>query len=103
PPKDDCALGPLRVLLAHTPDRYAWARARGFDLMLAGHTHGGQICFPVIGPTVCPSLYGTKYASGFFHERPTLLHVNRGTASLFPLRINCPPELSKLVLRREGL
>jgi hypothetical protein len=90
----------LRVLLAHTPDRLAWARSQRFDLMLAGHTHGGQICFPLIGPVICPSWHGTKYASGFFYEPPTLLHVSRGTASLMPLRINCPPEITKLVLRR---
>jgi uncharacterized protein len=89
----------LKVLLAHTPDRLRWARSQRFDLMLAGHTHGGQIRFPLLGPAVCPSWHGTKYSAGFFHEPPTILHVNRGTASLFPLRINCPPELSKLVLR----
>jgi uncharacterized protein len=89
----------LRILLAHTPDRLRWARAQEFDLMLAGHTHGGQIRFPIVGPVVCPSWHGTKYSAGFFDEPPTLLHVNRGTASLFPLRINCRPELSKLVLR----
>ena len=95
PPADE----PLKILLAHTPDRFAWARSRGFDLMLAGHTHGGQIHLPVIGPMVCPSWHGTKYAAGFFHEPPTLLHVSRGTASLFPLRLSCPPEITKLVLR----
>ncbi|MBI3839979.1 MAG: metallophosphoesterase [Planctomycetia bacterium] len=94
------SLEPLKILLAHTPDQLRWARAQRFDLMLAGHTHGGQICFPLVGPLVCPSWHGTKYSAGFFHEPPTVLHVSRGTASLFPLRINCPPELSKLVLHR---
>ena len=67
--------------------------------MLAGHTHGGQIRFPLIGPVVCPSWHGTRYSSGFFDERPTLLHTSRGTGSLMPLRWNCPPEITKLVLR----
>lgn len=70
-----------------------------FDLMLAGHTHGGQIRFPLLGPIVCPSLHGTKYASGFFEAGPTLLHVSRGTGSLFPYRLNCRPQVVKLVLR----
>ncbi len=87
------------ILLAHTPDSIHWARSSGFDLMLAGHTHGGQIHFPLVGPVVCPSWHGTKYAAGFFHLPPTLLHVSRGTASLFPVRIACPPELTTLVLR----
>ncbi len=68
--------------------------------MLAGHTHGGQVRFPLVGPIVCPSWHGTKYASGFFHEPPTLLHVSRGTGSYFPYRLNCRPEITKLVLRR---
>ena len=67
--------------------------------MLAGHTHGGQIRFPIAGPVICPSWHGTKYAGGFFHTEPTVLHVSRGTASLFPYRMNCRPELTKLVLR----
>jgi hypothetical protein len=90
----------LRILLSHTPDELAWARGEGFDLMLAGHTHGGQIRFPGIGPVVCPSWHGVKYAAGFFHEPPTVLHVSRGTGSLFPMRLNCPPEITKLVLRK---
>jgi predicted MPP superfamily phosphohydrolase len=89
---------PLRLLLAHTPDRIGWARSQGFDLMLAGHTHGGQIRFPLVGPVICPSWHGTKYAAGFFYSDPTLMHVSRGTASLFPLRLNCPPEITTLVL-----
>lgn len=90
---------PFRVLLSHSPDQYAWARERGFDLMLAGHTHGGQIQFPLLGPVVAPSRCGVRYASGTFHEPPTVMHVSRGVSGLLPLRINCRPELTKLVLR----
>jgi len=91
---------PLRVLLAHTPDQLGWARTQGVQLMLAGHTHGGQVRFPVVGPVLCPSWHGTRYAQGYFYEEPTLLHVSRGTASLFPLRLDCPPEITRLELRR---
>ena len=90
---------PLRVLLSHAPDQIEWARQHDFDLMLAGHTHGGQIRFPVLGPVVSPSRLGTQYASGTFDVSPTLLHVSRGIASLIPIRWNCPPELAILVLR----
>jgi predicted MPP superfamily phosphohydrolase len=48
---------------------------------------------------VAPSLHGVKYASGTFHEGATVLHVSRGLSGLHPLRWNCPPELTKLVLR----
>ena len=89
----------FRILLAHTPDEYAWARERRFDLMLAGHTHGGQIALPLLGPIVCPSRFGVKYASGVFHEPPTVLHVSRGASADVPIRWNCPPEITRLVLR----
>jgi predicted MPP superfamily phosphohydrolase len=90
---------PLRILLSHSPDQLAWAQKHHFDLMLAGHTHGGQICFPLVGPVLCPSWHGVKYAAGFFDAPPTMMHVSRGTASHFPVRWNCPPEITKLVLR----
>lgn len=91
----------LRVLLSHTPDQLPWARERDFDLMLAGHTHGGHIRLPFVGPIVCPSRHGVKFAGGIFFEPPTLMHVSRGISGLDPLRFNCPPEITKLVLRRK--
>jgi predicted MPP superfamily phosphohydrolase len=100
PPRGDDGR-PLRILLSHTPDQIDWAREFDFDLMLAGHTHGGQVRFPWIGPVVSPSYFGVKYAGGLFHEPPTLMHVTRGLSGLHPLRINCPPELTKLVLHNE--
>jgi predicted MPP superfamily phosphohydrolase len=90
----------FRILLSHTPDQYVWAREHHYDLMLAGHCHGGQIRVPGIGAIVSPSRYGAKYASGLFYETPTLLHVSRGLGGTHPLRWNCPPELATLVLHR---
>lgn len=89
----------LRVLLAHTPDNFSFARRCHFDLMLAGHSHGGQIRLPWIGPIVCPLRGGIKYAADTFHEPPTLMHVSRGISSQLPIRLNCRPELIKLVFR----
>ncbi len=99
PKIEDLPARSLKLLLSHSPDQFGWAQRNQFDLMLAGHTHGGQIRFPLVGPVVCPSLHGTKYASGFFEAGPTLLHVSRGTGSLFPYRLNCRPQVVKLVLR----
>jgi predicted MPP superfamily phosphohydrolase len=90
---------PFRILLSHSPDQFGWARRADFDLMLAGHTHGGQIRLPVIGALVGESRYGVKYCGSLYYDCPTLLHVSRGLSGCQNLRINCRPELAKLVLR----
>ncbi len=90
---------PFKLLVAHTPDQFRWAKSHDFDLMLAGHVHGGQIRVPGIGPIVSPSVHGTRYACGVFYSAPTLMHVSRGISGTAPLRINCLPEITQLVLR----
>lgn len=92
--------GPLRIALSHSPDQLPWARAHEVDLLLAGHTHGGQIRLPLFGPILTPSLTGVKYACGVFHMPPTVMHVSRGVSGEHPIRWNCPPEITRLVLHR---
>ena len=89
---------PLRIAMTHSPDQLRWARASKCDLMLCGHTHGGQVRLPWIGPILSPSIYGSRHASGTFYYEPTLLHVSRGIAGTRPLRWNCPPEIAHLTL-----
>ncbi len=97
-PQQIHGMRPLRIALAHSPDQLDWARRHQMDLMLAGHTHGGQIRFPGIGAILAPSRHGTRFASGTFYDAPTLMHVSRGIAGTRPLRWNCPPELARLVV-----
>ena len=92
----------FRVLLSHSPDELPWAKAHAFDLMLAGHNHGGQIRLPWLGALISPSRYGWRYAGGLYHEPPTLLHVSRGISGDHCIRLNCPPELPLLVLTRSA-
>ncbi|MBC8109049.1 MAG: metallophosphoesterase, partial [Anaerolineae bacterium] len=96
PPLDDGTRvgSSLRILLTHLPQEVWWARRHHFDLALAGHLHGGQIRFPLLGPII-----GGRFASGLFHLEPTVLHVGRGLGALAPLRFGCPPDVVKLVLR----
>ena len=89
---------PLRLFLLHTPDQWHWAIENDADLVLAGHTHGGQLCFPVLGAVACPSLYGTKYADGVFRNDQHVMHVTRGLSGRTPLRWLCPPEIALLEL-----
>jgi len=91
---------PLRLLLMHTPDQFAWACQQNVSLALAGHTHGGQLRFPLLGPIACPSRYGTRYACGVFRRGKTVMHVTRGISGKTPLRWNCPPEIALLELVR---
>jgi uncharacterized protein len=90
--------GAFRLALAHSPDAIDWAQQQQVDLLLAGHTHGGQIRFPIIGPIVAPSWYGSQFASGVFYRQPTLMHVSRGLAGVHPLRYRCQPEIALLEL-----
>jgi uncharacterized protein len=91
---------PLHIVLSHTPDRLAWARRQGADLMLAGHTHGGQIRIPPLGAIFSPSLCGVKHSSGVYQRPPTVLHVTRGISGQTPLRWRCPPEIARIRLRQ---
>ena len=68
------------------------------DLALAGHTHGGQIQLPILGPIMSPSLHGSRYACGVFRRCDTVLHVGRGVSGETPLRWRCPPEIALLEL-----
>lgn len=98
----NCPPDVFRICLSHTPDNLGWARAHNIRLMLSGHNHGGQIRFPLIGSVFVPSLYGRRYDCGLFDEPPTVLHVTRGLAGKQPLRFNCRPEVTKLVLRAKN-
>lgn len=93
----------FRILLAHSPDQFAWGRRNDVDLVLAGHTHGGQIQLPIWGPLFSPSWYGVRYTAGVFRTPPTLMHVSRGLAGTRPIRWRCPPEITRLTLVRDEL
>jgi predicted MPP superfamily phosphohydrolase len=100
PDLTDCPEGPFRLGIVHTPDRIGFCRREGFDLVLAGHVHGGQIRFPIIGSTFCPSCYSRTYDCGTFWVKPTVMHVSRGLAGQHPLRFNCRPEVTRIILKR---
>lgn len=87
------------VLLAHEPD-YADVVARyPVDLQLSGHTHGGQIVVPFVGPLYLPPL-GRKYLWGLYKIAGLALYVNRGLGTVnVPVRMNCPPEITFITLR----
>jgi predicted MPP superfamily phosphohydrolase len=95
-----CPADGFRLCLSHTPDNLPWARRNGVDLMLAGHNHGGQIRFPLVGSVLVPSRLGRRFDCGSYYRAPTLLHVSRGLSGQSPLRYNCRPEVTRIELRR---
>ena len=84
--------------VSHSPDQFKWGISNRCNLLLCGHTHGGQIRLPILGPVVAPSKYGSRFASGVFFSDPTLMHVSRGVSGVHPYRWGCIPEVSILEL-----
>lgn len=87
------------ILLVHEPDFADISAATGrFDLQLSGHSHGGQIVLPLIGPPLLPTL-GRKYPSGLYNVNDMLLYTNRGIGvTTINARFNCRPEITVFTL-----
>jgi predicted MPP superfamily phosphohydrolase len=84
------------ILLAHDPRRLAEADALGVPLVLAGHTHGGQVVLPLVGAIAARKF---PVAQGLARSGRTTMFVSRGLGTIYvPVRINCPPEVAILTL-----
>lgn len=95
--------GPV-LLMCHAPDYaddvVAHPRGHLVDLMLSGHSHGGQVRLPIIGPVILP-FGGRKYVQGLFRLGRMQLYVNRGIGAVgLPIRLNCPPEITLFTLQK---
>jgi uncharacterized protein len=86
------------ILLSHNPDTKEHARAFHWDLMLSGHTHGGQLRVPWLGATPFAPVQDKRFVAGLRPWENRWIHVTRGIGSVFGVRINCPPEVSFLTL-----
>ena len=89
--------GGTTVLLAHDPRRLVEAAALDVQLVLSGHTHGGQVIVPAVG-----ALAGRKFPvlAGYAMRDNTSIFVSRGVGTVYvPVRINCPPDVAVLTLR----
>jgi predicted MPP superfamily phosphohydrolase len=93
-PEDEC-----RIVLAHNPDSADTDYAEKVDLMIAGHTHGGQVVVPFYGPPVLP-VRNRNYASGLVTTAKNgQLFISRGIGwAIYPVRFNCFPEIPVLEL-----
>ncbi|MEC4685746.1 MAG: metallophosphoesterase [Nitrospirota bacterium] len=88
-----------KILLSHSPDLFVEASRSGIDLLLAGHTHGGQIFIVAILGGVISSLgiHDLKYTTGLYNKGKTVMYVNSGIGtSIIPVRIGVPPQIAIL-------
>ena len=99
---NDIPLDAVTILLSHSPELYQHAAHAGFDLMLCGHTHGGQICLPGGVPLFtnvrCPRQYSRK--SWRYHNLTGYTSFGSGV-SIVDVRLNCPPEITIHHLHRK--
>lgn len=89
------------LLLSHAPDFADVAALESVHLQLSGHSHGGQVRLPLVGP-LSSVPYGVKYPSGLYHvgkDKPLTLYTNRGIGvSVRPIRFMCRPEITVITL-----
>src|ERR1700745_2518517 len=89
------------ILLSHTPEIYRQAAHAGFDLLLSGHTHGGQICLPGSIPLTLGSVLPRRFGAGAWTYHNIAGYKSTGVgSSIVPVRINCLPEVTLHRLRR---
>jgi predicted MPP superfamily phosphohydrolase len=94
-PKDEAV-----VLLAHEPDYADHVAGYPVDLQLSGHSHGGQVRLPFVGAVFLPEL-ARKYVWGLYKIGELTLYTNAGLGTVeLPVRLNCPPEITMLTIRR---
>lgn len=89
------------ILLSHTPEIYRQAAHAGFQVMLSGHTHGGQVCLPWSIPITLDSVLPRRMGAGAWNYHAMAGYTSVGVgASIVSVRFNCPPEITLHHLRR---
>jgi predicted MPP superfamily phosphohydrolase len=85
----------VAILLSHSPEVYRHAAHAAFDLMLCGHTHGGQICLPGGFPLMCNASCPRKFCYGAWTYYQLTGYTAAGSgACVVDVRLNCPPEIT---------
>jgi uncharacterized protein len=91
--------GAINLLLSHNPDVFPIACAKGFDITIGGHTHGGQVNFEMLHPALNIARFYTPFIYGLYESGPNRLYVSRGVGTIgVPARLGAPPEIAVLRL-----
>ena len=94
--------GPVNIMLTHQPSDWLvdYSLKQDYNLFVAGHTHGGQIVFPLPGFLLTGSSFETDYVTGFYHVGKMLVSVNNGLGmTLAPVRYHAPAEVTLILLK----
>jgi uncharacterized protein len=95
------APGMPNLLLSHNPDVFPVAIEKGFDAMLGGHTHGGQVTMEILKQDLNFARFYTRYILGLYRLNEASCYVTAGVGTIgMPVRIGVPPEITLLRLRR---
>jgi predicted MPP superfamily phosphohydrolase len=93
--------GAFNVLLSHNPDVFPVAAHQGYNLTLAGHTHGGQVTIEILDQSINPARFFTPYVAGEYRQGNAAAYVTRGVGTIgIPVRVGAPPEITLLRLRK---
>jgi predicted MPP superfamily phosphohydrolase len=92
--------GDFRLVITHHPNLVDHPRVAEVDLILAGHTHGGQVHIPLLGPLHVSCRKPRERARGLVRANGTTMYVTRGVGEGVPIRLGCPRELTLMTLRR---
>jgi len=93
--------GATNILLQHNPDVFPAAARQGYNLLLAGHTHGGQVTVEILDRSINPARFFTPYVYGLYRQGNAAAYVTRGIGTIgIPARIGARPEISLLRLRK---
>ncbi len=93
--------GAFNLLMSHNPDVFPAAVKKGYDLTLAGHTHGGQVTVEILNQPVNAARFFTPFVYGLYRDGAAAAYVTRGIGTIgVPVRFGAPPEIALLRLRK---
>jgi predicted MPP superfamily phosphohydrolase len=96
-PASEAGGAATRILLSHNPDTKEFLKFHPWDLLLCGHTHGGQIVLPLLGAPWAP-VRDKRFIAGLYSWENRWIHITRGVGNVHGGRFNCPPEVSLVTL-----
>ncbi len=87
----------VKIVLSHNPDTKMFLEKYDWELLLSGHTHGGQFYMPIIGAPFAP-VEDRRFIAGMYEWNGRRIHITKGIGNVWGLRFNCRPEVSLITI-----